>query len=171
MPIGRAAEAVPRRVASLRRMPTCAFVRDDFVVPLGLSGDGFRLEPLGPRHNEADHEAWMSSIEHIRATPGFRDHDWPPPGGMTLAENLRDLERHADDFEARTGFTYTVLDGDGQVIGCVYIYPSRSEERGARVRSWVCAARGELDGPLHDAMAAWLTESWPFEMVQYRSDS
>jgi hypothetical protein len=56
---------------------TESFVPDDFTVALGLIGPGFRLEPLGPQHNESDHEAWMSSIEHIHATPGFsraRDH-------------------------------------------------------------------------------------------------
>jgi hypothetical protein len=46
------------------------------------------LEPLGPEHNEDDHEAWSSSIEHIRATPGFLDGRWPSP--MTLEENRAD---------------------------------------------------------------------------------
>ena len=45
---------------------------------------------------------------------------------MSLEENLADLERHARDFADRTGFTYSVLDGD-DVIGCVYVYPSRDE--------------------------------------------
>ena len=37
---------------------------------------------------------------------------------MSLAENLRDLERHAQDFAERRGFTYTVLStGTGEVIG------------------------------------------------------
>jgi hypothetical protein len=31
------------------------FVPDDYAVPLGMSGRGFHLEPLGPEHNEADH--------------------------------------------------------------------------------------------------------------------
>lgn len=152
-------------------MSEAPFVPADFVVPQGLSGDGFRLEPLGPRHNEADHAAWTSSIEHIRATPGFEGRGWPPPAGMSLAENLRDLERHAADFAGRTGFTYTVLDDEGQVIGCVYIYPSRSDERVTDVSSWVRADRRELDGPLHDAVAAWLSSSWPFAQVRYRPGS
>ena len=50
---------------------------------------------------------------------------------MSLAENLRDLERHAQDFAERRGFTYTVLStGTGEVIGCVYIYPPRGESQG-----------------------------------------
>ena len=92
---------------------THSFVRDSYVVPLTLNGPGLRLEPLGPHHNDADHRAWMSSIEHIRATSGFSTWRWPPVEGMALDENLRDLRRHADDFERRVGFTYTVLDEEG----------------------------------------------------------
>jgi hypothetical protein len=145
-----------------------SFVPDDFVVPQGLVGPGFRLEPLGPQHNEADHSAWTSSIDHIRATPGFSDLRWPPVAGLSLAENMRDLEDHADDFQRRVGFTYTVLDHAGLVIGCVYIYPSRSDPRVAQVRSWVSANCAELDPLVHDAVANWLATEWPFTDVRYR---
>jgi hypothetical protein len=100
-----------------------SFVPDDYVIPLHLAGPGFRLEPLGPHHNDADHRAWTTSIEHIRATPGFSTRRWPPAGGMSLEENLRDLRAHAEDFRRRVGFTYTVLDDEDVVVGCVYIYP------------------------------------------------
>ena len=82
--------------------------------------------------------------------PAFRILDGRPPLG-SLAENLRDLERHADDFQRRVGFTYTVLDDGGRVIGCVYIYPSRSDPAVAQVRSWVAANYAELDPLVHDA--------------------
>lgn len=147
---------------------TESFVPDDFVVPLALAGPGFRLEPLGPQHNEADHGAWMSSIDHIRNTPGFPDGRWPPVGGLSLAENLRDLQRHAEDFERRAGFTYTVLNDADRVIGCVYIYPSRADIGVAEVQSWVSADCPELDLPLHDAVTSWLATRWPFTDVRYR---
>jgi hypothetical protein len=85
---------------------------------------------------------------------------------MTLEENLADLERHARDFADRTGFTYSVLDVD-DVIGCVYVYPARDETHDARVQSWVCASRAELDAPLREAVAAWLASAWPFELPLY----
>lgn len=147
-----------------------SFVPDDFVVPRSLRGPGFRLEPLEPQHNDSDHRAWTSSIDHIRATPGFPDGGWPPLDGMSAAENLRDLERHADDFERRVGFTYTVLDDSDEVIGCVYIYPLRAEPSVARVQSWVSAAAAELDLPLHDAVAHWLATDWPFPSLRYRAE-
>src|SRR5262245_20543836 len=106
-------------------MADAAFVPPGFVPPSPPRSPLFVLEPLGPQHNEPDHAAWTSSIEHIRATPGFPDDvNWPHE--MTLAENLNDLVGHTRDFEERGGFTYTVLDPDDcDVIGCVYIYPSQ----------------------------------------------
>jgi hypothetical protein len=143
------------------------FVPDGFDPPTALATDDFRLEPLGPQHNQADHAAWMSSIEQIRSTPGYPDDvDWPPSGGMTLEENLGDLRGHADDFARRAGFTFTVLDpDDNDVIGCVYLYPSASEEWDVRVQSWVRADRAELDTPLADAVARWIATEWPWQRV------
>jgi hypothetical protein len=69
------------------------FVSPGFDVPTQLVTPWLVLEPLGPEHNERDFEAWTSSIDHIRATPGFEGGSWPHP--MTLEENLGDLEMHA----------------------------------------------------------------------------
>jgi len=143
-----------------------SFVPPGFVVPLALATDQFRLEPLGPQHNDSDYEAWSSSVQHIHDTPGWETSSWPDD--RSLADNLRDLQRHADDFQKRTGFTYTVLDaGSADVIGCVYIYPGKSEEHDAQVHSWVTAGRRELDLPLWRAVSGWLADDWPFERVEY----
>src|ERR1700712_5393047 len=104
-------------------------VPDDFVVPRELRTDAFLLEPLGPQHNAADLAAWMSSIEHIQSTPGFAGHGWPPDEGFTADANLADLVQHADEFEQRVAFAYTVLRPNGDaaaepdVIGCLYVNP------------------------------------------------
>ncbi|MFB7554872.1 GNAT family N-acetyltransferase [Streptomyces brevispora] len=146
-----------------------ALVPDDFVVPADLITPQFRLEPLGPQHNAADHVAWTSSIEHIRATPGFQDRGWPPADGMALEANLVDLQRHADDFAQRRGFTYTVIEtASGEVIGCVYIYPSRNDDHDTDVRSWVRADRAELDTPLEAAATTWLSTNWPLGTLNYQ---
>lgn len=142
------------------------FVPPGFEPPRGLAGDGFRLEPLGPEHNERDYAAWSSSIEHILGSPGYGpDATWPHP--MSLAENLGDLERHARDFTERTGFTYTVLDEDDDVIGCVYVYPAPDDDHDARIQSWVRVSRAELDLSLRRAVADWLVADWPFTRPLY----
>lgn len=147
-------------------MATDHFLPADFDPPTSLITEQFRLEPLGPQHNESDLAAWSSSIEHIRSTPGYPDGKWPPLEGMTPERNLADLRRHADDFTRRAGFTFTVLDPvEDDVIGCVYIYPSPSPDWDVTVQSWVRADRAELDGPLADAVARWLATDWPWQRI------
>ncbi|HEX4521806.1 MAG TPA: peroxide stress protein YaaA [Gaiellaceae bacterium] len=144
----------PFELTIVKRMQN--FVPAGFRPPAGLTTADFRLEPLGPEHNERDQAAWMSSIDHINATPGWSDGPWPFE--MTARSNLADLEMHARHFREGRGFTYTVLEpATEDVIGCVYIYPDGT-------RSWVRASHAELDAPLREAVAAWLaTDTWPFE--------
>ena len=105
------------------------FVPHDFDVPRRLETPQFVLEPLDPEHNDQDYDAWTSSMEHIHATPGWEDSSWPRE--MTADENRADLQRHADDFRNRQGFTYTVLDPRTRaVLGCVYVYPAKDGEQG-----------------------------------------
>jgi hypothetical protein len=140
-----------------------SFVPDDADIPSRLVTELFRLEPLGPQHNDADRAAWMSSIPHIQATPGFVGRSWPPDDGMPAESNKRDLVRHEADFAARRGFTYTVLDPEsGETIGCVYLYPPKREGYDVNVLSWVTAARADLDAPLAETLLEWLERDWPF---------
>ena len=139
-------------------------VPDDFEVPVRLETESFVLEPLGPEHNERDHQAWSSSIEHIRSTPGFRARHWPHP--MSPEENLADLERHRAEFDDRTAFAYSVLDPlAGDVIGCVYVDPDDAHADGVRVRSWTRATYADLDEALRDAVVDWLKRDWPFASI------
>jgi hypothetical protein len=143
------------------------FVPDDFVIPREMNGGWCRLRPLAVSDNERDFAAWHSSVDHIGATPGFAGRDWPVLD-YTLERNADDLAEHAADFAARRGFTYTVLDeANGDVIGCVYIYPSKAVDADASVRSWVTAAHAARDIDLHRLVRAWLDDAWPFESVVY----
>ena len=180
---GRAAAGRQRRPPRLRARAhaargrraglTLPFVPDRFAVPAGLTAPAFRLVALGPEHNASDHAAWSSSIEHIRATPGFAGGDWPPVEGMSLAQNLGDLERHRRDYEARTGFTYTVLAPDAdEVLGCVYIYPCARRSATTPTCAHGCAPTWrELDAELHAAVSRWLASDWPFTAVDYAERS
>lgn len=144
-------------------------VPDDFHAPESYEASVFRLELLDPRHNEADHAAWMSSIPHIRATPGFVDRRWPPESGMTLEQNLSDLVSHADRSARGVDFAYSVLDrsSPGRVIGCVYFNPTPAPGEVEAV-SWVTADSADLDRPLTEVVTNWLADAWPFPVVHYR---
>jgi hypothetical protein len=161
----RAAAATNGR-GNLQLVPNSPLVPDDFAVPAGLRTEVFALEPLSVRHNEQDYAAWTSSMDHIRQTPGFPDGSWPKL--MSPEQNAADLARHERDFADRDGFTYTVLDPvSGDVIGCVYLYPSKRDGYDVDVRSWVRADRAELDKPLQELMSGWLARDWPFTNPDY----
>jgi hypothetical protein len=138
--------------------------------PEGIATNHFILEPLGPEHNVVDHAAWSTSIEHIRATPGFRadlweGDDWPYP--MSREQNLADLTQHSEEFDRGEAFAYTVLDpATRDVIGCVYIDPDNFAE--ARCRMWVRADRAELDSVLENIVREWLRSTdWGFGSVRF----
>ena len=142
------------------------FVPPHFDPPTELIVGAWRLEPLGPEHNDRDYAAWTSSMEHIRQSPGYPDGRWPRE--MSLDENRSDLVRHAADFRNRTGFTYTVLAADEDVVGCVYVYPSDDGVHDAVVLSWVRESVADQDETLRRAVADWLTSgAWPFERPLY----
>ncbi len=140
--------------------------------PAHLRGDGFRLEPLGPQHSVRDYAAWMSSIEHIRATPGFTPEQWGGdswPFEMPAEANLADLTKHAEEFERGDAFAYTVLDAaTDDVIGCVYVDPDDTGASDAMCRCWVRVSHANLDAALVAALRSWFVEpEWPFAHVRF----
>lgn len=151
--------------------PAPPFVPDGWPLPVAPATERLRLEPLGPQHHERDHAAWSSSIDHIRATPGFRPEVWGGdawPYPMPPEENLADLEQHAREFAAREAFAYTVLDPvTDDVIGCVYVDPDDGVEAGAMARCWVRATHADLDGELVATVRQWLATEWPFRTVRF----
>ena len=74
-----------------------SFVPADFEPPTEFTVGSFRLEPLGPQHNERDYAAWMSSIDHIRRSPGFPDGSWPHEMSPEEKEEVEDLLEFSDD--------------------------------------------------------------------------
>lgn len=109
----------------------------------------------------------MSSIDHIRSTPGFSPEEEPGwPVAMSLERNLEDLERHARDFAERRGYTYSILEGE-DVVGCIYIYPSKTPDHDAVISSWVTGSRADSDEAVRDALGEWIDEVWPFSSPHY----
>ena len=139
------------------------FVPPGFAVPTRLVSGELELTPLGPQHHEGDYLAWTSSMDHIRGTPGFPWGNWPYQ--MPPEKNIADLRRHAEDFQQRKGFTYTVQ-VRGEIVGCVYIYPAKDRPGHAAVRSWVRHDHADLDSVLYHAVLEWLRD-WPFTGIDY----
>jgi hypothetical protein len=131
-------------------------VPPDFDVPPGLETDRFLLRPLTIHDVVKDYDAMISR--------------GPKTKDLTLEQNLMDLGWHQVEFQRRSSFTYTVMSLDGErCLGCVYVYPSKTEGVDADIHMWV---RGDkhgtgLDEYLYETVRRWLAEAWCFSRVAY----
>lgn len=144
------------------------FASTGFNAPIVHRLAGLRLERLEELHNERDFAAWTGSIDHIKATPGFKPGDWGNdvwPQPMTLSQNLADLADHHREFDERLCFAYSVM-REEDVVGCVYIDPDDTGAAEVKVRSWVVADDADLDVRLAVAVKRWLLEKWPVISVR-----
>jgi RimJ/RimL family protein N-acetyltransferase len=152
------------------------FYPDDAFVPTELRTDKFLLRPLRAADVALDYEAVMATQEPLRQRTGGR---WPRPG-FTIEENLTDLEGHEADFQARRGFTYTVMNpNETRCLGCVYVYPLEDDRDGetgdneAVVWFWIRPDRvaEDLDRRVLEAIVPWLRNDFAFDRVVFRTSS
>jgi hypothetical protein len=132
-----------------------------FDIPLSLECKGFRLRMLSVDDVVKDFDALCDRVD--------REGRPQPPFVETVAENLVDLGWHQKEFELRRSFAYTVVAPDeSQVLGCVYVTPSDTED--ARVWMWVRRSAWEagLDPVLEEAVREWIARAWPFKTVDWK---
>jgi hypothetical protein len=147
---------------------TESFVPQDFIVPEVLETDQFRLRMLSTTDVIKDYDAVMTSIDHLQGVFGEKS-TWPSKD-LTLEQDLKDLEWHQSEFLNRSSFAYTVMSLDETLcLGCMYIFPSRSQDFVADVYMWVRKSEYDkgLDPILFTTVKNWITEKWPFKKVRY----
>ncbi len=139
----------------------------DFQVAQSLQTERMLLRPLTIHHAVMDYDAVMTSEERLRSVyePGG---EWPL--GLTLEQNIIELGWHQTEFQLRTSFAYTVLSHDeAEVMGCMYIYPTRKSGHDVEITMWVRQSRvGEgLDDHLFETVENWIARDWPFNNPAY----
>ena len=154
------------------------FGNEKFIVPERLVTDRFLIRPLLGSDVELDYEAVMDSQEILRK---WEQADWPSDD-FTLADNLKDLQKHEQEFNNGEGYTYTVLNpAETECLGCIYIYPStvswlaRAEvtpvsdsswaDYEATVSFWIRQSRlaEGMDRQLLDVLRPWFNDKWDFD--------
>ena len=142
------------------------FVPPDFEVPEGVENAEFRLRMLTVNDLVKDYDAVMSSVDELLKV-------WPRSGwpkGLTIEQDLIDLGWHQKEFLIRSTFAYTVVTLDeSEVLGCVYIEPTRKSGYDAEAYSWAreTPLGTGMDARLFDCLRDWLREAWPFENVAF----
>ena len=142
------------------------FVPQSFNVPESLVTEKFCLEILTPKVAEIDYDAVMSSKTRLRSV--FAESTEWPRDTMTLADNIKDLQRHEEEFKLRKAFAYTVLTPTREkCLGCVYIEPCKAVEFDSEIYLWVRDDSLSLDDDLYNNIRDWLANCWPFKKIAF----
>ena len=131
----------------------------------------FKLRPLTIHHVVKDYDAVMTSRDHLWRRFG-EVWGWPA-ADLTLEQDLIDLAWHQKEFQTQSSFAYSVLNlEESQVLGCVYVYPSKLHELDAEIWFWI--RQGELvnnlEQELYCFITSWLNISWPFNAVMLNNE-
>lgn len=147
-------------------------------IPNGLVTDTFLIRPLATTDVELDYAAVMESKEFLRK---WEQSSWPADD-FTLADNLKDLERHEKEHINRESFTFTVMNPtETECLGCIYIFPLTARwlaqaeatpigatewaDYEAVVLFWIRQSRlaEEMDRQLLDILRPWFEQEWTFD--------
>jgi hypothetical protein len=143
------------------------FIPAGFEVPNSFQNEHFKIRMLTVNDVVKDYDAVMSSIEHLQDM--FPNSGWPAKD-LTFEQDLIDLGWHQKEFQNRNSFAYTVVSLDeSQVIGCLYINPTKKGAYDTRITMWVRASvvNNGLDTILFDSVKKWISKDWPFRKVAY----
>ena len=145
-----------------------AFVPLDFKAPDTLENQHFRIRMLTVNDVVKDYDAVMTSLSHLQEMflPIW---NWPTED-LSFEQDLIDLGWHQKEFQMRSSFAYTVVSLDeSQVLGCLYIHPSKKADFDAEIYMWVRqseVATG-LDSILFNTVKKWIKNEWTFKNPAY----
>lgn len=128
--------------------------------PQELLHDAFTATPLTAELVDLDYAAYLASPDVIRV---HSDGRWPVDG-FTREQDAAQTARHEADHQARTSFTFLLLDPTrSTALGCLYLNPLRADDRTPRVTFWIRQDRQDTDLPYDvvQAVDSWLDNDWP----------
>ncbi len=143
------------------------FVPEKFEAPDLLIHDKFILLPLSVKYSTLDYEAIISSTEHLKSIFGTNT-QWPE--GLTIEQNIKEIEIHEEYFKNKNAFAYSVFTPDKkEIIGCVYINPAYKKGYDASVIMWVRKTSFDkgLDDILYKIVSDWLINTWTFRNIGF----
>ncbi len=147
-------------------------------IPDGLVTNEFLIRPLLTTDVELDYAAVMESKELLRK---WEQSSWPADD-FTLADNLKDLQRHEREHINREAFTFTVMNPTAtECLGCIYIFPRTARWLAeaevtpigdtdwanceAVILFWMRQSRlaAAMDRQLLDILRPWFEQAWTFD--------
>ena len=151
------------------------YLAGDFRPPRTYDFGSFKVAILSPHFADHDFAAVRASADSIRNVFGPTN-GWPD-SHMSYAENLTDLVRHEQEFNAGVAFAYALLDPSEELyLGCLYIKPIKSKIAHDRRRQLFQAQAFLWLSTVHAAVSVqdvlpvfqeWLSDHWSLATVAW----
>ncbi|MGB0385267.1 MAG: N-acetyltransferase [Ardenticatenaceae bacterium] len=154
------------------------FGHENITIPDGFVTNEFLIRPLLATDVELDYAAVMESKEFLRK---WEQSSWPADD-FTLADNLKDLQRHEREHINGESFTFTVMNPtETECLGCIYIFPRTARwlakaettpigdtdwaNYEAVILFWIRQSRlaEAMDRKLLDILRPWFDQEWTFD--------
>ena len=147
------------------------FIPKGYKIPQEVETDLFLLRPITIHDVIKDHDAVITSQEHLWNRFGEK-WGWPSPD-LSLEQDLIDLAWHQKEAQIQSSFTYSVMSSDQNLqLGCVYVDPPSVNETDAEVWFWVRTSMLEsgFASKLEEFVRKWLKTEWPFNVVNLNDE-
>jgi hypothetical protein len=139
-----------------------SFVPSDFEPPVAFESEYFHFRSISQTNQRIDEHYKMNAYDYLpeRVPHMGAWHRIDIPMGD-------DLIGHADYDrlpQIKDSFVYPVLkNGEGNMIGSIYIRPSKNTEYDALITMWLRTNDPVANDVFHETVKNWIRKEWPFK--------
>ncbi len=139
-----------------------SFVPHDFKPPVAFENEHFHFRTLSQTHLYVVENYKMNTYDHLpERVPhmgAFHRIDIP------IGDELIGQAYYDRNPQIRDSFVYPVLKkGEGNMIGSIYIRPSKNAEYDAQITMWLRTNDSLANNVFVETVKKWIQNDWPFK--------
>lgn len=146
------------------------FVPENFIPPLSFENEYFHFRTLSQNNVYVVENLRMNAYDHLpeRVPHMGAWHRLDIPMGDDLIGHAY-YDRNP---QIRDSFVYPVLrNGKGNMIGSIYIRPSKNAEHDAQITMWVRTNEAQIIEVFKETVKSWVEKEWPFKNPNFDMQS
>lgn len=139
-----------------------SFVPPDFKPPVAFENEHFHFRALSHNNLYMVENHKMNTYDHLpeRVPHMGAWHRLDIP----MADDLIGHAYYDRVPQISDSFVYPVLkNGEGNMIGSIYIRPSRNAEYDAQITMWLRTSDNQINDVFVETVKSWIRKEWPFE--------
>jgi hypothetical protein len=147
-----------------------SFVPPDFKPPVAFENEHFHFRTLSQSNLYMVENHKMNTYDHL---PERVPHmgAWHR-ADIPMGDDLIGQAYYDRNPQIRDSFVYPVLkNGEGNMIGSIYIRPSKNAEHDAQVTMWLRTSDNQVNDVFVETVKSWIRKEWPFKNPNFDMQS